>query len=680
MSGEAAAHAQPLDAASLLLVDGVPALLAREEQLRDACALPHAVGVLAQHWPDLSAADRQHAADFVVRAVSDFDPLQGDDVLEQILLAESLLSDVAGPLWFRLSEAARPTYDGLSYTSSAAGEALVLLAIAGHGRVTSATAVLLDQVDALDRDGAHGPPAHDEHEEAARRLIRALGLIRGEKGDPNGDIVAALRDLAEKHPEIVDDAAFELGLADVSAALTSPTEPECLARLHEALVWFETAREVEGRPDADLLADALHAILTFAHGQSISLDTVNLLRQRVFGWAQGGLEEEPEWRGQRATALLSWFHLVDRLGQCAELGAAHWWEPASLIAAIGKAVTAQNAVLVATLPDAPPDGAVGPPVIQRVLAPFLEIAEKRAFLDLWLDQATNDDPETRDGIRRVRDLLATPPSTADPPGKVIGRLHEDVRDALALDNATTAQLLDELSPHLAGQIHLALTGKGRINSTGRGLLYEKIRRDLIGQLSDCPEYHGEVKVAGDLLVGEILLFVKDRLDDETHSGSPASYLRKLHPSDEDPKEERLAYDLRDHMRIALPGRPQWEVRDIGGGRVDLVWTWPEFRLVIECKRRKRTEKSFGLDGKLAQAEQYQVTDVPVGALVILDLTEKDRLVDLAGCASIEILPPAHEGGRRHYVATFTVQGNKPTPSSHSRPTAKRNSKSRSLPR
>lgn len=79
----------------------------------------------------------------------------------------------------------------------------------------------------------------------------------------------------------------------------------------------------------------------------------------------------------------------------------------------------------------------------------------------------------------------------------------------------------------------------------------------------------------------------------------------------------------------------------------------------------RTEKSPHLDGQIAQTEQYQVTDVPIGALVILDLTEKERLSDLSACAKIESLPPVIEGGRRHYVATFIVQGNKPTPSSHS---------------
>ncbi len=72
-------------------------LLAHEHHLRDACVLPDAVGLLAQTWPQLSAADRDAATGFVVRAVSNFDPLQTDDVLEVLLLAPALLPDVADP-------------------------------------------------------------------------------------------------------------------------------------------------------------------------------------------------------------------------------------------------------------------------------------------------------------------------------------------------------------------------------------------------------------------------------------------------------------------------------------------------------------------------------------------------------------------------------------------------------
>ncbi len=265
--------------------------------------------------------------------------------------------------------------------------------------MTNATGLLLEQVDALAQDSAHGQHAHDEHEEAARRLTRALGLARQKWGNPSGEIVPALESLAHAHTEIADDAAMELGLAGVSAALTSRTETESLNHLRDALVWFQAARNiVEGRHDAELLATALHAVLTFAHGGTISAQTVVELRARVLDWVHGGLDEEPQWRGHRADALLAWFHLVDRLSHCAELGATHWWEPASLIASIGKAVIAQNAVLVATLPDTPPDDAAVPPVMERMLAPFLDVADKRTWLDRWLEQEADDDPDAAEGI------------------------------------------------------------------------------------------------------------------------------------------------------------------------------------------------------------------------------------------------------------------------------------------
>ncbi len=644
-------------------------LLAHEHQLRDACALPDAVGHLAQIWPQLSATDRDAATGFVVRAVSDFDPLQADDVLEVLLLAPALLPDVAGPLRARLAVAARPEPEKVSYAASAAGEALLLLAMAGYGRVTNATGLLLEQVDALAQDSGHGQHAHDEHEEAARRLTRALGLARQKWGDPSGEIVPALEGLAHGHTEIADDAAMELGLAGVSAALTSRTETESLNHLRDALVWFQRARNlVEGRHDAELLAAALHAVLTFAHGGTISAQTVTEVRTRLHDWVHGGLDEEPQWRGHRADALLAWFHLVDRLSHCAELGIGHWYRPPSLIASIGKAVIAQNAVLVATLPDTPPDDAAGPPVMERLLAPFLEVADKRAWLDRWLEQEAEDDPEAAEGIRRFRDLLDAPPSAHDPPGKGAGRPHDVVRDALALDNATAAEVLESLPPRLQEKIYLSVTGQNRIYTTRHGLIYEKIYREITGKLADCPDYQGEVKTTGDLLIGQLLAFTKERLDDETHANSPARYLRKLGPADDDPLESALAHDLHDHLRRTLRGRVLWEVPNIGGGRIDLVWMWPEFRLVVECKRRKRGERSPNMEAKLAQAEQYQVTDVPIGALVILDLTDKIHLIDLESCVSVEVLPAVDGGIIDHYVTVFIVQGNKPTPSSSRRPT------------
>ncbi len=662
------AQAPVLDAIALRGAGGVQRLLAHEPQLRDACVLPDAVGLLSQTWPQLSAADRDAATGFVVRAVSDFDPLQADDVLEVLLLAPTLLPDVAGPLRARLAAAARPDPEKVSYAASAAGEALVLLAMAGYGRVTNATGLLLEQVDALAQDSAHGQHAHDEHEEAARRLTRALGLARQKWGDPSGEIVPALESLAHAHSEIADDAAMELGLAGVAAALSSRTETESLNHLRDALVWFQTSRDsVEGRHDAELLVVALHAVLTFAHGGKISTQTVVELRTRVLDWVHGGLDEEPQWRGRRADALLAWFDLVDRLSQCAELGVTHWWEPPSLIASIGKAVIAQHAVLVATLPNTPHDDVTGPPVMERMLAPFLEVADKRAWLDRWLEHEADDDPDAAEGIRRFRDLLDTPPSAHDPPGKDAGRPHDVVRDALALDNATAAEVLESLPPRLLGKIYLAVEGQNRVYATTRGLTYEKIYRDVTGKLADCPDYHGDVQAAGNLIIGELLAFTKQRLDDETHAASPAHYLRKLSPNDKDPLESALANDLHNHLQRTLGGQILQEVPNIGGGRIDLVWIWPEFRLVVECKRRKRGERSPNMEAKLAQAEQYQVTDVPIGALVILDLTDKGHLIDLESCVSVEVLQAVDGGTIDHYVTVFIVQGNKPAPSSSRRP-------------
>jgi hypothetical protein len=645
-------------------VGGVVQLISLESEWIETGELPEAVRLLGRSWNDVDEEHRTEATQFVVRAAALLDPIQTDDVFEAIFESEQLLVDVgksvAAALYSLLNGDRASTFQ-----KAVIAENLIRLSANGYFGPMRVIGLLLNQCWAL---GPRVQADHEGHEETGRRLVRALGLAAQYLGDGSGELESTLEELATAHEEIADDAALELGQIGIRSAVSSTQEDEARERLTEAARWLGVAESgQEYRPDAALLGVSVRHINSFCAGGRIEASDVDQVRSLAWSFIEGGIEEEPSWRTQRTESMLAWGRLVSALEKCAGLDDPAWYDPPALIAALGEAIQVQRGIgwYYRSRKATSADDYL--PLMDRVLSPFMQVAERRAWVDRWLKDASGSEALPVDGVAAIRRALREDPRGPrgpDDPGKGPGRPHNRLRDALCLDEATTAAVTDILGPEWCDRLEAGLDSREQIQSAGHGLLFDNVLAKMTADFCQSPEYRAAVRKAGDMMLACILKFVKVRLDGSTGRNTLGHYLRRLTEDDDDPAEIELAEDLLNWLSGQLPGQVQTEVPGVGTGRVDIVWTWPEFRLVIECKRRKRSEARARMDGKLAQAEQYQVTDVPIGYLVVLDLFPKERLDDLPDCVGVEVLDRG--GSRSHYVGTFIVQGNKPSPSSLNR--------------
>jgi hypothetical protein len=179
----------------------------------------------------------------------------------------------------------------------------------------------------------------------------------------------------------------------------------------------------------------------------------------------------------------------------------------------------------------------------------------------------------------------------------------------------------------------------------------------IGALAESPSFKGQVREELQPIVASVIRFLKTRQDAEPGGKTGrAAYLFRA-----DAQEQDLESDLIDWFEATGLTGLNVQSRHIGGGRIDLVFTFGSFRFVIELKRDGTDTSPEGLRTYLGQTSTYQVTDVPIGMLIVLDLTGSppSHILDNVW---MERVPPAHPGGTERFVVVVRVPGNRKVPS------------------
>jgi hypothetical protein len=143
-------------------------------------------------------------------------------------------------------------------------------------------------------------------------------------------------------------------------------------------------------------------------------------------------------------------------------------------------------------------------------------------------------------------------------------------------------------------------------------------------ISTHPDNHGQVRLAFQQLVLLTLRFARDRQDRQYSSGDRRhEYLFAWDPGEKAPLEKALGLDYRDFLVGSdLSRAVRAEVRDVAGGRADVVVDLYQFRFIVELKREFDDASPAGLRQYLGQAGLYSGTDVHLGMLLVLDLTDK----------------------------------------------------------
>jgi len=184
--------------------------------------------------------------------------------------------------------------------------------------------------------------------------------------------------------------------------------------------------------------------------------------------------------------------------------------------------------------------------------------------------------------------------------------------------------------------------------------------DLKAQLVGKPDYSGEVADRFDRLLLLLLQFLKLRIDGQS---DVYPYLKRIE-NDKAPHESALQEDL----WVFLTGTdyPEAEKTNVSAGRVDIYLRQRGFRFVIEVKRLVEQWTEKALEPLLRQTTAYQQTDVKLGILSVLDLS--DRPAGLPHMDQCFFLRPrvGSPTDIRHAVV-MRVPGNRRTPSDHRMP-------------
>ena len=183
-------------------------------------------------------------------------------------------------------------------------------------------------------------------------------------------------------------------------------------------------------------------------------------------------------------------------------------------------------------------------------------------------------------------------------------------------------------------------------------LFESICRELVGSA----DYEGEVRARFDHLVFLLVKFVSDRMDAE---GARFSYLRTVPTGSDLPMEAELQEDLNSFLTSA--DFPAQERRNVAAGRTDIVLDYRRFRFVIEVKRETDNWSNSSMRAYINQSSAYQQTDVRLGVLAVLDLTDRPSGVPHLDQA-ISVVRRAVENEPERTVVLLRIPGNRRKPS------------------
>ena len=496
---------------------------------------------------------------------------------------------------------------------------------------------------------------------------------------------------------VSDDLIDEVGLARVGCcARTRPHR--CAGRAYGTKSWhlskehldiarrrFAVAQTDEDRVDARLMATAVEVLTKqlpefggISSADEVSVDALArlakelmlTLQERRLGYA--GLDN---WRGARLDAEVAWAGLArDVAATASALTRRSWYAASRTLTDVLAAYQATRCAQVLSSVDV-----AG---LQAILAPRITqgIGRNAALITHLedhvrsLESAAGDRTghQTSQAISDNAELSVARQLLEAVRAQYIASGRDNPKSRSAVEAAAYDQfpLLTSLLPGtgLAGLVEtnlgeliaieeaLAEQATQTIISTD-SLVLSEVFVDCQHKLTGCRDYRGEVKQAFDQLLVLLLRFMHFRAQ-RSRSRPGTEYLFRP-----DALENELAYDVERFLAGSEIGyQVHTEVRDIGGGRVDVAAFFAGFTLVCELKREHNDVSVDGQRQHLLQAAAYQDSDVELGFLLVLDLRVRTGPPPHLR-ANVQIVELNDEalGGSRN-VAMLVVPGNRRSPS------------------
>jgi hypothetical protein len=220
----------------------------------------------------------------------------------------------------------------------------------------------------------------------------------------------------------------------------------------------------------------------------------------------------------------------------------------------------------------------------------------------------------------------------------------------------------ELPPERAAELESVLHYR---ELTRPNRTQQRILDDLFSKLQEAPDFRDpQVGMAFQLLVQKTLLFLALRYDFSRLMAPPQCvYLFQADDGKQKTKEKALHQDFYGSLKMSdLARHVEAEVPEVAGGRVDVLLRFDDFRFVVEIKRELSDASAEGLRQYLGQSVLYHSTDMKLGLLLVLDLTEKTSgPTSLERSIWVDRSRPTPSDDWR-YVIVAVVPGNRRKPS------------------
>ena len=600
----------------------------------DGTALDQDVAVVLADWP---AADRSTSAAWILAAIGMCrDPSAFERIVELIALREDVGSDLGVPLIDALLARAVPDGDVAgAYVAATALEdvAARLLAQDLDGR-------RLDLVARL-RDGAR----QDTDAAWAQAVARLAGLLYAHW--PDASLRGPLRSTVERlraHPDAGGDADTEDAHIALLDALETSDGEAARNRLADAEQRFtDIASDDEERIDAAFYASVVRAVRAFGLGGDPSEIAKAAATARDIGGERAlyGRDEVLALFSRRSAEAM-WGRLTDTLAELStDIDDTVWIHGAQTVNLMAEAIQASRCVSIAP----GQAGDASPIVVPRIEARLTHGIEQRRILEQVLARGAIE-PQLRDEAVALLDRINNLPKADGPEDALEGVVGADMARRLAdtIDADTLQQLRDRLTQ-----------GSGRARD--RDSQWYGTYHLLLTGLAGHPDFEGSHRNDVAAVIADLLDFcnfcIRYQLD---FAGGAFAYL-----GDANAKEAAMADHLVMFLEVA-GWSAQSEIPNEGsGGRVDVrVNLGTADRFVVECKRDKQPVAASQIDPYLAQADRYLTTSLRIGALAILDLTDKStgstRGLDTS--AWINDVAAADPAGPVRKIVTVVIPGNR----------------------
>ncbi|WP_371158376.1 hypothetical protein [Jannaschia sp. 2305UL9-9] len=448
----------------------------------------------------------------------------------------------------------------------------------------------------------------------------------------------------QANQEATDEAAFELGMIAFANALDGDDFMQITMGMNDARALFQSVlRHDEGRLDAALHVAVIDIVSSFAAddadglGQRIE-ELGRLLAERQ---DQLGIGVVPGWLSPRVDREVEWWSLLRRLRWVdADLRRESWLDAGRVMEQVLAVYDAERTVSIG--------GGLHRLFAPRIEAGFIRRIGLAAHLSDLLEEE-DWTPAQRPVAETLRKRI-TERAEEDFPSRIDGEggAYPELSAALQ-DDVLLSQVPEEMAQRLEGTLADRVRGSRR-----------RVRRDVqrichsvAEEVNAAADYCGEVRIAFDELIQQVVAFCDDRQNaDLAQMGERGAYLRNPGAIEND-----LQRDLREWLRGNMSGVGiQPEVPGMAAGRSDLYIDFGDTQFVIELKRHQGVVDEDVGRGYRAQAVAYQATGPKLGMLGILELVDRaGPPASLIECVWVDAYVPEGSSLARHLVV-FKVPG------------------------